>query len=74
MSALMNPADIEFGIDSFGDLPTDDEGQVVLYAEAIRATVEEAVWPTRPASTSSHWASTTAASSPSRRPKRCWPV
>jgi probable LLM family oxidoreductase len=34
---------IEFGIDSFGDLPRDDEGRLTSYAEAIRATVEEAV-------------------------------
>ncbi|MFB9660368.1 LLM class flavin-dependent oxidoreductase [Glycomyces mayteni] len=34
---------IEFGIDSFGDLPRDEQGEVVSYAEAIRATVEEAV-------------------------------
>ncbi|MEU5870922.1 LLM class flavin-dependent oxidoreductase [Glycomyces sp. NPDC047369] len=34
---------IEFGIDSFGDLPRDENGQVTSYAEAIRATVEEAV-------------------------------
>ncbi|WP_029151310.1 LLM class flavin-dependent oxidoreductase [Microbacterium indicum] len=35
--------DIEFGIDSFGELPRDDRGQVVTYAEAIRAAVREAV-------------------------------
>src|SRR5690554_1456912 len=35
--------EIEFGIDSFGDLPRDDQGKVVSYAQAIRATVEEAV-------------------------------
>jgi probable LLM family oxidoreductase len=34
---------IEFGIDSFGDLPRDDQGNVASYAQAIRATVEEAV-------------------------------
>lgn len=34
---------IEFGIDSFGDLPSDDGGNVVSYAEALRATVDEAV-------------------------------
>lgn len=34
---------LEFGIDSFGDLPRDDAGNIVSYAEAIRATVEEAV-------------------------------
>ena len=43
MSEPMNPAEIEFGIDSFGDLPRDDSGNLVSYAEAIRATVEEAV-------------------------------
>ena len=34
---------IEFGIDSFGDLPRNDRGAIVSHAEAIRATVEEAV-------------------------------
>lgn len=33
----------EFGIDSFGDIPVDDKGNLVSYAEAIRLTVEEAV-------------------------------
>ncbi|MCP2266556.1 LLM class flavin-dependent oxidoreductase [Promicromonospora thailandica] len=35
--------DIEFGIDTFGDLPLDDDGRLVSYGEAIRRTVEEAV-------------------------------
>src|SRR5690625_3903845 len=43
MSETRATADIEFGIDSFGDLPSDDSGSVVSYAEALRATVEEAV-------------------------------
>ncbi|MCD0443083.1 LLM class flavin-dependent oxidoreductase [Glycomyces sp. A-F 0318] len=34
---------IEFGIDSFGDLPRDEQGEVVSYARAIRAAVDEAV-------------------------------
>ncbi|WP_369807727.1 LLM class flavin-dependent oxidoreductase [Glycomyces sp. NRRL B-16210] len=34
---------IEFGIDSFGDLPRDDQGEVTSFARAIRATVDEAV-------------------------------
>ncbi|HSG89251.1 MAG TPA: 5,10-methylene tetrahydromethanopterin reductase, partial [Pseudomonadales bacterium] len=34
---------LEFGIDSFGDLPRDDRGNVVSYAQAIRATLDEAV-------------------------------
>ncbi len=34
---------LEFGIDSFGDLPRDDSGNVVSYAQAIRAAVDEAV-------------------------------
>jgi probable LLM family oxidoreductase len=41
--AAIEPAAIEFGIDTFGDLPTDDEGRVVSYAQAIRAVVDEAV-------------------------------
>ena len=34
---------VEFGIDTFGDLPRDDRGEIVSYAEAIRRVVEEAV-------------------------------
>src|ERR1700733_7874950 len=34
---------IEFGIDTFGDLPRDDRGEIVSYAEAIRRVVDEAV-------------------------------
>ncbi|MGO1539352.1 MAG: LLM class flavin-dependent oxidoreductase [Leucobacter sp.] len=34
---------IEFGIDTFGDVPRDDDGQLVSYAQAIRATLDEAV-------------------------------
>ena len=34
---------IEFGIDTFGDLPRDEDGNVVSYAQAIRATVDEAI-------------------------------
>lgn len=39
----MDVSQIEFGIDSFGDLPRDDEGEVVSHAQAIRAAVAEAV-------------------------------
>ncbi len=34
---------LQFGIDTFGDIPLDDDGQPVSYGEAIRATVREAV-------------------------------
>jgi probable LLM family oxidoreductase len=34
---------IEFGIDTFGDLPRDDQGNLTTFAQAIRATVDEAV-------------------------------
>lgn len=34
---------IVFGIDSFGDLPRDDQGRIVSHAQAIRAVVDEAV-------------------------------
>src|SRR5690606_33058330 len=37
------PGAVQFGIDSFGDLPRDDAGNVVSHAQAIRAAVEEAV-------------------------------
>src|ERR1700723_3098753 len=34
---------IEVGIDTFGDLPRDDRGEIVSYAEAIRRVVAEGV-------------------------------
>lgn len=34
---------IEFGLDTFGDVPRDNQGNVVSHAQAIRATVEEAI-------------------------------
>ena len=34
---------VQFGIDTFGDVPRDEEGRLVSHARAIRATVEEAV-------------------------------
>jgi probable LLM family oxidoreductase len=39
----MDVSQLEFGIDSFGDLPRDDNGHVVTHAEAIRASVREAI-------------------------------
>src|SRR5689334_24256737 len=35
--------DLEFGLDTFGDVPEDDAGQPVSYAAAIRQVVDEAV-------------------------------
>ena len=43
MSSSEATQGIEFGIDSFGDLPRDDEGNIMSHGAAIRATVEEAV-------------------------------
>lgn len=34
---------IEFGLDTFGDVPRDDQGNLLSYAAAIRAAVDEAV-------------------------------
>lgn len=34
---------LEFGLDTFGDLPRDDRGEITSYAEAIRATRDEAI-------------------------------
>jgi probable LLM family oxidoreductase len=34
---------VEFGLDTFGDLPRDDRGEIVSYAEAIRRIVAEGV-------------------------------
>lgn len=34
---------LEFGIDTFGDLPRDDDGAVTSYGAAIRATLAEAI-------------------------------
>ena len=39
----MDGSQIEFGIDSFGDRPRDEDGRIVSHAEAIRAVVREAV-------------------------------
>src|SRR4029078_6952705 len=36
--------DLEFGLDTFGDVPEDDTGQPVSYADAIRRVVDEAVF------------------------------
>ncbi|MEU0526034.1 LLM class flavin-dependent oxidoreductase [Streptomyces niveus] len=41
MSAV--PPDVLFGLDTFGDVPQDDEGRPVSYARAIRQVVDEAV-------------------------------
>lgn len=40
---MKDASTIEFGIDSFGDRPRDDNGEVVSHAAAIRAAVAEAV-------------------------------
>lgn len=34
---------LQFGIDTFGEIPADDRGNVVSYAQAIRAVVDEAI-------------------------------
>lgn len=39
----IDPAAIQFGLDSFGDLPEDSDGRQLGYADAIRQVVEEAV-------------------------------
>lgn len=36
-------AQLQFGIDTFGDVPRHDDGRMMTYAEAIRAVVAEAV-------------------------------
>ncbi len=36
-------AKIQFGLDSFGDIPVDEDGKLFTYAEAIRQVVKEAV-------------------------------
>ncbi|WP_297851468.1 LLM class flavin-dependent oxidoreductase [uncultured Corynebacterium sp.] len=38
----LNPADIEFGLDTFGDIPREADGTLFTHAHAIRATLEEA--------------------------------
>ncbi|MET0698286.1 MAG: LLM class flavin-dependent oxidoreductase [Mycobacterium sp.] len=40
---MTDVSDITFGIDSFGDLPRNDRGEIVSHAQAIRAVVNEAV-------------------------------
>ncbi|MCZ9294482.1 LLM class flavin-dependent oxidoreductase [Corynebacterium meitnerae] len=39
----LDPADIEFGLDTFGDIPRKEDGTLFTHAEAIRATLYEAV-------------------------------
>ncbi|OZB81589.1 MAG: luciferase [Microbacterium sp. 14-71-5] len=34
---------LEFGLDTFGDLPRDDSGEITTYGAAIRATLDEAI-------------------------------
>ena len=36
-------SDLLFGLDTFGDVPQDDDGELVSHAEAIRQVVDEAV-------------------------------
>ena len=36
-------AEIQFGLDSFGDLPVDEDGKLFSHAKAIRQVVKEAV-------------------------------
>ncbi|MCU1410969.1 MAG: luciferase family protein [Rhodoglobus sp.] len=36
-------SDVVFGLDTFGDVPEDDAGKLVSYAQAIRQVVDEAV-------------------------------
>ena len=40
MNAFEN---IEFGLDTFGDVPSDKSGKLVTHAQGIRATVQEAI-------------------------------
>ncbi|MGW5749546.1 LLM class flavin-dependent oxidoreductase [Nocardia rhamnosiphila] len=40
---MMDASQIEFGIDSFGDRPRNDRGEIVSHAQAIRAAVTEAM-------------------------------
>ncbi|MDK8797353.1 LLM class flavin-dependent oxidoreductase [Corynebacterium sp. MSK044] len=39
----LDPTAIEFGLDTFGDLPREADGSLFTHAKAIRATLEEAV-------------------------------
>jgi probable LLM family oxidoreductase len=39
----VDPRDLEFGLDTFGDMPRDDSGTVLSHAVAIRQVVDEAV-------------------------------
>jgi probable LLM family oxidoreductase len=43
MSTPATPHHVEFGLDTFGDIPTGPDGTPVSYAAAIRATLDEAV-------------------------------
>lgn len=40
---MINIENIEFGLDTFGDVPRDDQGRLLSYGGAIRAALDEAV-------------------------------
>ena len=63
---------LELGLDTFGDVTAAPDGQPLPHAQVIRNVVDEAVLADQSASTSSASASTTAPTSPSRRPRWCW--
>src|SRR5690606_27395603 len=41
--AMNSFENIEFGLDTFGDVPSDKSGKLVTHAQGIRATVQEAI-------------------------------
>lgn len=43
MTQPTTPASLTFGLDSFGDIPTDADGNLVSHAEAIRQVIREGV-------------------------------
>ena len=68
----LDPADIEFGLDTFGDIPRKEDGTLFTHAEAIRATLHEAVLADEIGVDTSPSANTTARTTPSLPHRRCW--
>jgi hypothetical protein len=65
-------ADLEMGLDTFGDVSVDDDGHPVTQAQVIRDIVEEGVLADQVSSISAS-GSTTATTSQSPRRTSCWP-
>ena len=63
---------LELGLDTFGDITTGPDGQLLPHAQVIRDVIDEAILADSSVSISSASASTIAPTSPSPRRTWCW--